>query len=111
MLHSLFLLHTGTLCYMSPERIQNQAYTFTADIWSLGLTLVQCALGRYPYTADKGPVPTMVEIIENPAPVLPAGRFSGEFADFVAQCLQKDPLSRPKCACSPRSLSDSFLGI
>lgn len=82
---------------MSPERIRNQAYTFTADIWSLGLTLVECALGRYPYTVDKGPVATMLEITDNAPPALPLGYFSGEFADFVAQCLQKDPLSRPKC--------------
>lgn len=83
---------------MSPERIHNQAYTFTADIWSLGLTLVELALGRYPYTVDKGPVATMLEITESAAPTLAGGHFSRDFCDFVELCLQKDALSRPKCA-------------
>lgn len=89
--------YKGTMCYMSPERINNQAYTFTADIWSVGLALIECALGRYPYTVDKGPVATCLEIMGNPPPAVPEGLFSAEFADFIALCLQKDPLSRPKC--------------
>jgi len=35
--------------YMSPERINGDEYSFDSDMWSLGLTLVECALGRYPY--------------------------------------------------------------
>ena len=34
---------------MSPERINGDEYSFDSDMWSLGLTLVECALGRYPY--------------------------------------------------------------
>ena len=34
----------GTMCYMSPERIENKDYDFSADIWSLGLTLLECAV-------------------------------------------------------------------
>ncbi|KAF0691371.1 hypothetical protein As57867_017307, partial [Aphanomyces stellatus] len=41
----------GTFKYMSPERIQNQPYDFSSDIWSLGLVLVECATGAYPYSA------------------------------------------------------------
>lgn len=39
----------GTFKYMSPERIRNQPYDYASDIWSLGLTLIECATGRYPY--------------------------------------------------------------
>ncbi|CAK4628741.1 unnamed protein product [Aphanomyces euteiches] len=39
----------GTFKYMSPERVQNQPYDFASDIWSLGLVLVECATGAYPY--------------------------------------------------------------
>ena len=35
----------GTVTYMSPERIQGQRYTVDCDIWSLGLSLVECAEG------------------------------------------------------------------
>lgn len=90
--------YKGTMCYMSPERIRNEAYTFTADIWSLGLTLVECATGAYPYSTDQSPVGTMMEIMESDAPTPPQPRFSAVFADFVAACLHKDPLSRPSAS-------------
>jgi len=38
----------GTRSYMSPERLQGTQYTVQSDIWSLGLSLVEMALGRYP---------------------------------------------------------------
>ncbi|CAN7939498.1 unnamed protein product, partial [Ixodes hexagonus] len=31
-----------------PERLQGTHYTVQSDIWSLGLSLVEMALGRYP---------------------------------------------------------------
>ncbi len=42
----------GTLTYMSPERIKGESYSFNSDVWSLGLLLVQCAIGRFPYTGE-----------------------------------------------------------
>ncbi|EKU20136.1 ser thr kinase [Nannochloropsis gaditana CCMP526] len=39
----------GTFKYMSPERIRNDPYDYASDVWSLGLTLIECATGRYPY--------------------------------------------------------------
>ena len=39
----------GTVCYMSPERIQGGNYDRSSDIWSLGITAVEMATGRYPY--------------------------------------------------------------
>ena len=38
----------GTVTYMSPERLTGDAYSFSADIWSLGILLVEAAIGRYP---------------------------------------------------------------
>ena len=34
--------------YFQPERLQGTQYTVQSDIWSLGLSLVEMALGRYP---------------------------------------------------------------
>lgn len=39
----------GTFKYMSPERIRNKPYSYASDIWSLGIVLIQCATGEYPY--------------------------------------------------------------
>jgi serine/threonine protein kinase len=44
----------GTHAYMSPERLGGKPYSFASDIWSLGITLVECALGQFPYTAYTG---------------------------------------------------------
>lgn len=33
---------------MSPERLQGNHYSIQSDIWSLGLSLVEMAIGRYP---------------------------------------------------------------
>lgn len=49
----------GTVTYMSPERISGEAYAFDSDVWSLGLALLECATGRFPYppeTSDDGDV-------------------------------------------------------
>ena len=37
------------MTYMSPERIRGERYSFDSDIWSLGLTVVEAAIGRFPY--------------------------------------------------------------
>jgi mitogen-activated protein kinase kinase 1 len=49
----------GTRSYMSPERLEGNRYTVQSDIWSLGLSLVELAIGRYPI-----PVPNIKEIDE-----------------------------------------------
>ncbi|XP_065571799.1 dual specificity mitogen-activated protein kinase kinase 1-like [Artemia franciscana] len=38
----------GTRSYMSPERLQGTNYSVQSDIWSLGLSLVEMAIGVYP---------------------------------------------------------------
>ena len=51
--NTLAQCHTflGTVTYMSPERLEGKPYSFPADIWALGLTLLEAATGRYPYDA------------------------------------------------------------
>jgi len=42
----------GTVTYMSPERIKGDSYSFNADVWALGVIVVEATLGRYPYLAE-----------------------------------------------------------
>jgi len=38
----------GTRSYMSPERLQGTHYTVQSDVWSMGLSMVEMAIGKYP---------------------------------------------------------------
>ncbi|CAI8589796.1 unnamed protein product [Vicia faba] len=98
----------GTYNYMSPERIDGtqQGYNYKSDIWSLGLMLLKCATGRFPYTPPDNSdgwesLFQLIEaIVENPSPTAPSDECSPEFCSFISACLQKNPSNRP----SARSL-------
>uniref|UniRef100_A0A668REQ8 Dual specificity mitogen-activated protein kinase kinase 2 n=1 Tax=Oreochromis aureus TaxID=47969 RepID=A0A668REQ8_OREAU len=38
----------GTRSYMSPERLQGTHYSVQSDVWSMGLSLVELSVGRFP---------------------------------------------------------------
>ncbi|KAJ3330070.1 MAP kinase kinase (MEK), partial [Blyttiomyces sp. JEL0837] len=81
-----------------PERIKGLRYAVQCDVWSLGVTLIELATGKFPFPADGKPL-TLFEllecIVEEPLPTLPAGRFSPEFENFITRCLIKDDSKRP----------------
>ncbi|KAH7649296.1 kinase NPK2 [Cryptosporidium bovis] len=39
----------GTQIYMSPERLQGKSYSFSSDIWGLGICLFEMAVGIHPF--------------------------------------------------------------
>ncbi|KAG5225562.1 mitogen-activated protein kinase kinase [Salix suchowensis] len=90
----------GTYNYMSPERISGRAYDYSSDIWSLGLVVLECAIGHFPYmqSEDQQSWPSFYELLEaivhSPPPSAPADQFSPEFCSFVSACIQKDPQGR-----------------
>jgi len=38
----------GTLAYLAPERLQSREYSFPADVWSLGVSLILACTGELP---------------------------------------------------------------
>lgn len=105
----------GTSTYMAPERIQGGAYTVRSDVWSVGLTIMELAIGRFPFDASdsaagdrasSGPMgilDLLQQIVHEPAPKLPKSEaFPAILDEFVAKCLLKNPDERP----SPRQLYD-----
>ena len=87
----------GTHAYMSPERLGGKPYSFASDVWSLGITLVECAEGQYPYPSfsSANAFVLLSQIINDPAPTLSTESFSPALVDFVARSLHKEPEHRP----------------
>ena len=73
-----------------PERMTGAAYAIQADVWALGILLIELATGRHPYTgaaADGAAVvvfEVMHRVLFEPAPALDRAAFSGALCDLVA---------------------------
>ncbi|KAJ1885924.1 MAP kinase kinase (MEK), partial [Kickxella alabastrina] len=98
MVSSIANTFVGTASYMSPERMNGGSYTVKSDIWSLGLTLMELALGRYPLKGE-GESMSIFEMLSyittETLPALSQDDFPPGLCDLVSKCLIKDPALRP----------------
>ena len=64
----------------------------SSDVWSLGLSMIEMALGHYPYPPETyaNVFAQLTAIVDGDPPELPE-HFSGTAKDFVARCLHKFP--------------------
>jgi serine/threonine-protein kinase OSR1/STK39 len=85
----------GSPCWMAPEVMeQTEGYDFMADIWSLGITALELAMGDAP-NSELPAMRVLLVIINSPPPHLPKNEeWSPEFYHFIECCLQKDPSKR-----------------
>lgn len=51
LINSIAHTFVGTSIYMSPERIQGAEYSVKSDVWSLGISLIELAQGRFPFAS------------------------------------------------------------
>lgn len=84
----------GTPLWMAPEILQELKYSYSADIWSVGITAIELAEGKPPLYHIR-PTEALFYIIQSPPPTLSnPDQFSEEMNDFISQCLQKSPNDR-----------------
>lgn len=102
---SLAKTNIGCQSYMAPERIKGEAqggatsYTASSDVWSLGLSIIEAAIGHYPYPPEtySNVFAQLTAIVHGDPPSLP-DRYSETARDFVAKCLEKQANRRPTYA-------------
>jgi len=88
----------GTVLYMSPERLasSNARCGPESDVWGVGVTVLESAIGRAPFdVADGGPLGLVVQIVES---VIDVDAYLPDDSDddtrvlrrIVSACLHKD---------------------
>eukprot|EP00727_Mastigamoeba_balamuthi_P002535 m51a1_g12279 putative protein kinase domain containing protein (793) ;mRNA; f:233982-237061 len=85
----------GSPLYMSPEIIRKCRYNNKADIWSLGITVIEMAEGAPPNTQVAN-FEELLKITEQAPPTLQHPKhWSTALNDFIARCLTSDMDLRP----------------
>ncbi|XP_072257059.1 serine/threonine-protein kinase 10 [Pyxicephalus adspersus] len=93
----------GTPYWMAPEVVmcetmKDAPYDYKADIWSLGITLIEMAQIEPPHH-ELNPMRVLLKIAKSDPPTLAApSKWSPEFRDFLKRALDKNPETRPSTA-------------
>uniref|UniRef100_A0A8C9V9C6 non-specific serine/threonine protein kinase n=1 Tax=Scleropages formosus TaxID=113540 RepID=A0A8C9V9C6_SCLFO len=93
----------GTPYWMAPEVVmcetmKDAPYDYKADIWSLGITLIELAQIEPPHH-ELNPMRVLLKIAKSEPPTLEQpGKWSQEFKDFLKKALDKNPETRPSAA-------------
>uniref|UniRef100_A0A667WYE3 non-specific serine/threonine protein kinase n=1 Tax=Myripristis murdjan TaxID=586833 RepID=A0A667WYE3_9TELE len=93
----------GTPYWMAPEVVmcetmKDAPYDYKADIWSLGITLIELAQIEPPHH-ELNPMRVLLKIAKSEPPTLDQPhKWSQEFKDFLKKALDKNPESRPTAA-------------
>ncbi|KAM4676123.1 LOW QUALITY PROTEIN: serine/threonine-protein kinase 10 [Discoglossus pictus] len=90
----------GTPYWMAPEVVmcetmKDAPYDYKADIWSLGITLIEMAQIEPPHH-ELNPMRVLLKIAKSEPPTLAfPSKWSLEFRDFLKKALDKNPETRP----------------
>uniref|UniRef100_A0A1A8KJ78 non-specific serine/threonine protein kinase n=1 Tax=Nothobranchius kuhntae TaxID=321403 RepID=A0A1A8KJ78_NOTKU len=101
----------GTPYWMAPEVVmcetsKDRPYDYKADIWSLGVTLIELAQVEPP-NHEMNPMRVLLKIAKaDPPTLMQPSRWSPEFTDFLKRCLDKNVDNRWGAA---RLLQHSFV--
>ena len=93
------MVHTavGASAYLSPERVRGEGYFQPSDVWALGVTVAELALGDYPWKEFRhNPIALSELLSDNRASINwpSGGDHSDALKSFVEKCLEHDPKER-----------------
>ncbi len=93
------LTFIGTPYWMAPEVIacdtdKENPYDYKADIWSLGITCIELAEKEPPHNELNANRVLMKIRKSDPPKLRESHKWSKNFNDFVAKCLEKNPDTR-----------------
>jgi serine/threonine protein kinase len=92
---------------MSPARIRGlEEYSYEADMWSLGITMITVMTGSIPFPTANGSWQLMTAILEGPQPTITTVDVSPEMHDFIHQCLNQSLRDK---SCVQKLLCHAFL--
>lgn len=91
----------GTAAYLAPEQVLGRPVGRPADVYALGLVLLECLTGRLEY--DGGPLEAAIARLHR-EPVLP-GALPSELADLLRDMTALDEQSRPSAPDCARTLA------
>ncbi|XP_045709833.1 STE20-like serine/threonine-protein kinase isoform X1 [Phyllostomus hastatus] len=89
----------GTPYWMAPEVVmcetsKDRPYDYKADVWSLGITLIEMAEIEPPHH-ELNPMRVLLKIAKSEPPTLAQpSKWSANFKDFLKKCLEKNVDSR-----------------
>ena len=73
--------------YFKPERIDPTGnpshYDIRSDVWSLGISLLELATGKFPYESWRTPFEQLKQVVKDEAPKLPPDKFSRNFEELI----------------------------
>lgn len=87
----------GSPIYMSPERITNKEIDHRSDIYSLGVVIFECLVGRPPFASTEAARLMLEQVNEVPPrlkDIRPDFLFPQELEDVIAKALAKAPEDR-----------------
>lgn len=87
----------GTIRYMSPERLAGEGYGVAADVWSLGVVLLEMAARKVPFETNVSQIDLHDRlgqdlVVEDLIKIVPGQ--SPQFEEVLRGCLQPRPEAR-----------------